>query len=90
MLTVNLTIRLRVLLPSDFSVVLRFLRLDIEIYRTPTGPGVIIPADRVTGVATTGGQEHSHLTLRRPDIIPASPTFLRRHGLVSPCQQLGP
>jgi hypothetical protein len=55
MFTVNLAIRLRVLLPSEFSVALRFLRFDIEPYRTPTGPGVNFPGDRVTGFAITGG-----------------------------------
>lgn len=55
MFTVNLAVRLRVLLLPDLSVALRLLRLDIEIHRIPTGPGAIIPADRAIGFATTGG-----------------------------------
>jgi hypothetical protein len=54
MFTVNLAIRLRVLLP-EFPVALWFLRFDIKTYRTPTGPGVNIPVDRATGLAITGG-----------------------------------
>lgn len=85
MFTVNPT-RLRVLI-SDFSVALRFLRLDIETYRIPTGPGVIIPI----------GLSAWRLVVRNIRIwlsedltsLPP-PTLLRRHGFLSPCQQLGP
>lgn len=86
MFTVNPT-RLRVLIPSDLSVALRFLRLDIETHRTPTGAGVIIPI----------GLSALRLVVRNiriwfPEDLTSlpPPTLLRRYGFLSPCQQLGP
>lgn len=86
MFTVN-PARLRVLIPSEFPVALRFLRLDIETYRALTGSGVIIPI----------GLSASRLLVRNiriwlsEDLTSLSPpTLLRRHGFLSPCQQLGP